>query len=162
MLNFLFGKKEKNKAAYAPTSAEINDIYSKLKEIYKFEEITEERKVHLRELVEKYQYLPYPHIKALEELTPAEVLFSLEAKWRVNGVFKDGVFDFKQISVLARNNVTNSNWIKKEGHDIKLVNLAGLGNGNKNKEPGKFIDWLCQLLILPAGNLELGIFATTI
>lgn len=164
MLGFLFNKKKENKSASAPTSAQINDIYSKLKEIYKFEEITEDRKKELKGLVEKYQYLPYPHIKALEELTPAEVLFALETKWGVNGVFKEGQFEFEsnKISVLARNNVTNANWIKKEGHDIKLVNLAGLGNGNKNKETGKFIDWLRQLLILPAGNLERGIFATTI
>lgn len=167
MLGFLFGKKEKNKAAYKPTSTEINDIYSKLKEIYKFEEIEEDRKKELKGLVEKYQYLPYPHIKALEELTPAEVLFALETKWGVNGVFKDGKFEFEsnKISVLARNNVKNANWIKKEGHDIKLVNLAGLGNGNKTKNEssvcGKFIDWLRQLLILPTGNLERGIFATT-
>lgn len=157
MLNFLFNKKEEQKK-----DVEITEIYSKLKEIYKFDEILPERKVSLRELVEKYQYLPYPHIKALEELTPAEVLFALETKWSVNGVFKDGVFDFQKTSVLARNAVKNSDWIKKEGHDIKLINLAGLGNGNKDKETGKFIDWLRQLLIIPAGNLERGIFATTI
>lgn len=157
MLNFLFNKKEEQKK-----DAEINEIYSKLKEIYKFDEILPERKTHLKNLVEKYQYLPYPHIKALEELTPAEVLFALEIKWRINGVFKDGVFDFQQTSVLARNGVKNSDWIKKEGHDIKLINLAALGNGNKNEETGKFIDWLRQLLILPVGNIERGIFSTTI
>lgn len=162
MLNFLFGKKNDVKPSFTITPAQINDIYSKLKEIYKFEEITEERKKELKNLVEKHQYLPYPHIKALEELTPAEVLFALETKWVVNGVFKEGVFDFQKTSVLARNNIKNANWIKKEGHDIKLINLAGLGNGNKTKETGKFIDWLRQLLILPAGNLERGIFATTI
>lgn len=171
MLNFLFGKKD-NKSTQKNTfsPAQINEIYSKLKEIYKFEEISEDRKKYLKTLIEKYQYLPYPHIKALEELTSAEVLFALETKWGVNGVFKNGVFDFQNtnglVSVLARNNVTNANWIKKEGHDIKLVNLAGLGNGNKTKDgqagTGKFIDWLRQLLILPSGNLERGIFATTI
>lgn len=168
MLNFLFNKKNDNKSSFTITPAKINDIYSKLKEIYKFEEISKERKKELKTLVEKYQYLPYPHIKALEELTPAEVLFALETKWGINKIFVDGEFKFEsnKISVLARNNVSNANWIKKEGHDIKLVNLAGLGNGNKTKNElsgcGKFIDWLRQLLILPAGNLERGIFATTI
>lgn len=161
MLNFLLNKKgriSKNEI----TPDKINEIYTKLKEIYKFDEIPQERKTYLRKLVEKYNYLTYPHIKALEELMPAEVLFALETKWEVNGVFNGGKFDFKEASVLARNEVKNANWIKKEGHDIKLINLAALGNGNKNKEPGKFIDWLRQLLILPAGNLEKGIFATTI
>ena len=36
---------------------------------------------YLKGLIEKNGYLPYPHIKALEELTPAEVLFGLEIKW---------------------------------------------------------------------------------
>lgn len=159
MLSFLFNKKEEIKK-----EIEINEIYSKLKEIYKFDEISEDRKKHLMELVEKHQYLPYPHIKALEELSPAEVLFALETKWRVNGVFKDSAFTFDndKISPLARNNVKNANWIKKEGHDVKLINLAGLGNGNIMEEPGKFVDWLRQLLILPAGNMQRGIFATTI
>ncbi|MFA7657796.1 MAG: hypothetical protein WCY19_00010 [Candidatus Gastranaerophilaceae bacterium] len=160
MLEFLFKKKEEEKIGVTPEK--VSEIYAKLKEIYKFDGISEDRKAYLRELVEKYQYLPYPHIKALEELTPAEVLFSLETKWVINGVFKDGIFNFQDPSVLARNEIKNANWIKKEGHDIKLINLAGLGNGNKSEETGKFIDWLRQLLILPAGNPEKGIFATTI
>lgn len=163
MLGFLFNKKGgKCTSKNISTPAEINEIYTKLKEIYKFDEIPQERKTYLRELVERYQYLPYPHIRALEELLPAEVLFALETKYRINGVFDGKKFIFTQTSVLARNNIKNADWIKKEGHDIKLINLAALGNGNKNKETGKFIDWLRQLLILPAGNLEKGIFATTI
>lgn len=157
MLSFLFKKKDEIKK-----DVEINKIYSKLKELYKFDEISDERKAQLRELVEKYGYLPYPHTRALDELTPAEVLFSLETKWSANGIFKDGEFNFTQSSVLARNNVQNANWIKKEGHDIKLVNLAGLADGNKTQETGKFIDWLRQLLILPCGNQARGIFSTTI
>lgn len=159
MLSFLFNKKEECKK-----DVQINEIYTKLKALYKFDDIAEARKAFLKELVEKYQYLPYPHIKALEELTPAEVLFSLETKWQINKVF-DGdkfCFDNSKVSPLARNNVKDANWIKKEGHDVKLVNLAALGNGNETNETGKFIDWMRQLLILPAGNLERGIFATTI
>lgn len=144
------------------TSTKINGIYTKLKKIYNFDEIPNERKTYLRKIVEKYQYLPYSHIKALEELLPEEVLFALETKFVINNVFDGEKFNFKEASVLARNDIKNANWIKKEGHDIKLVNLAALGNGNKNKEPGKFIDWLRQLLVLPTGNLEKGIFATTL
>ena len=88
----------------------------------------------------------------------------MEQKWIKNKVFKDGKFSFKngQVSVLARNHEKNSDWFKKEGHDIKLINLAALGNGNQSKETGKFFDWLKQLLILPSGNLDNGIYSTTI
>lgn len=140
----------------------LSEIYKNLKNSYP--EVTAERKEKLSKLIEKYGYLPYPYIKALEELTPEEILFGLEIKWKNNGIFTDGKFSFtnNKISVLARNNVKNSSWIQKEGHNIKLINLAGLGDGNKTKETGKFIDWLRQLLILPTGNIENNIYDTTI
>ena len=114
--------------------------------------------------IQKYGYLTYSYQKALDELTNAETLFALEEKWKQNNVFKNNKFHFKnnQISVLARNQEKNSDWFKKEGHDIKLINLAALGNGNKSTETGKFFDWLKQLLILPTGNLDNGIYNTTI
>lgn len=157
MLNFLFNKKEEKKK-----DIQINDIYPQIKELYSAEAIADERKLHLTHLIKKYGYLPYSHIQALEELTAAEVLFGLEIKWENEGIFEYGKFKDTKTSVLARNNVKNSDWIKKEGHDIKLINLAALGNGNKQDTPGKFIDWLRQLLILPTGNIERGIFSTTI
>lgn len=161
MFEFLFGNKNDNKNE---KSIEINNIYSALKKAYPSDKISEERKKELSGLIKKYGYLPYPYIKALKELTPEEILFGLEIKWADNGIFKNGKFDFQdnKISVLARNNVKNSSWIQKEGHDIKLINLAGLGDGNKTKETGKFMDWLRQLLILPTGNLKHHIFNTTI
>ena len=85
----------------------------------------------------------------------------MEEKWKQNGVLINGELKFGNSSVLARNNVTNSKWIQKEGHDIKLINLAGLGN-NKSDEPGKMINWLRQIAILPTGNLNAGIFNTTV
>lgn len=157
MLKFLFKKEEE-----PSKEKKINDIYSKLKELYKFDEISEERKANLKELIQKYGYLPYPHVKVLEELCPAEVLFGLEVKWEANGIFDGEQFKFDKISPLERKGIRNSDWIKKEGHDIKLINLAALGNGNVKDETGKFIDWMRQLLILPVGNPELGIFSTTL
>ena len=154
MLNFLF-KKETNSAEL------VNSFYTKLREMYSFETISDERKDYLKSTMAKYGYLPYPHIKALEELSNAEVLWALESKWENEGVFKDGAFSFDKTSVLARNNIKNSSWMQKEGHDIKLINLAGLGNGNESEENGKFMDWLRQLLILPTGNKQNGIFNTT-
>ena len=154
MLNFLF-KKE------VSAVDNLNNFYSSLKELYSFNSISDERKEYLKSTMEKYGYLPYPHIKALEELSDAEVLYALETKWENEGVFLDGKFSFLKSSVLARNNIKDSSWLQKEGHNIKLINLAGLGNGNEREDCGRFMDWLRQLLILPTGNLENGIFNTT-
>lgn len=159
MLDFLF---KKETVVNDLNAAKISETYAKLKEIYNFEEILPERKAYLSNFIFKCGYLPYPQIQVLEELTPAEVLFALEFKFTNEGVFEENKFNFEKTSPLARNSVQNSDWIKKEGHDIKLINLAALGNGNKNKAAGKFIDWLRQLLILPCGNQTKGIFATTI
>ena len=142
----------------------LNSVYKKLKQVYSFDNISEERKKELSKLISEFGYLPYPYVRALEELTPEEILFGLEIKWKNNGIFDGEKFTFadNKISVLSRNNVKNSSWIQKEGHDIKLINLAGLGDGNKTKDTGKLIDWLRQLLILPTGNMDDGIYNTTI
>ena len=157
MLSFLFTKKESQ-------DEKLNNLYSELKKLYLYENISEDRKNYLTEVLTKYGYLPYSHIKALEELTPAETLFALEIKWKNEDCFANGEFHFENFtqSPLVRHNVKNSNWIKKEQHNIKLINLAGLGNGNKSEITGKFIDWLKQLLILPMGNIQNGVFPTTI
>lgn len=142
----------------------LNELYVKLKEYTKFNELSDERKSELRNRVFRYGYLPYPHLKALEELSAAETLVGLEVKWENNNIFKDGKFCFEnnEISPLARNKISDSNWIKREGHDLKLINLAALGNGNYSKDTGKFFDWLKQTLTLPTGNLKRGIFNTTV
>ena len=160
MFNLLFRKKDQHVAK----DAELNHIYEALKKEYPADNIPELRKKLLSMHIQKYGYLTYPYQKALEELTNEETLFALEEKWKQNNVFKDGKFHFKnnQISVLARNQEKNSDWFIKEGHDIKLLNLAALGNGNESDETGKFFDWLKQLLILPTGNKENGIYNTTI
>lgn len=160
MLDFLF-KKKKNEVK---KDLALNEVYGKLKRKYNFDKISVKRKTEIKNIVNKYGYLNYPHIKALEELSNEEVLYGLEIKWKKNHIFKDGKFTFKndEISPLARNKVKNSDWIKKEGHNIKLINLAGLGNGNETNDTGKFFDWLKQLLILPTGDLNNNIFNTTI
>lgn len=159
MLEFLFGKKQKNQ----PKDVYINEIFTKLISHFEVEKIPYDRKKYLQNVMLKHGYLNYPYSKALEELTPAEILYALQFKWIDNHIFNDGKFRFedRHISVFARNNVKNADWIKKEGHDIKLINLAGLKDGNKTKETGKFMDWLRQLLILPTGNIPNEIFNTT-
>ncbi len=156
IFDFLFGKKDNKKNG----AENLNEVYKKLCEAYGADKISPERKKYLKNLINANGYLPYPYFKALDELTDAEVLFALQEKWTNEGVFSNGEFRFEKSSVLARNNQKNSDWIKKEGHDIKLVNLAGLGN--KKGEAGKFFDWLKQLVILPTGNPANNIYNTTI
>jgi len=162
MLSFLFKKEPKEKTS--KRAAELTEILKKLKDIYRGYDISEGRKAYLRRIIEKYGYLPYPHIKALEELNAADTLFGLEVKWRLNNVFKKDTFDFSddEISPVTRAGINNSDWIKREQHNIKLINLAALGNGNYSPAPGNFVDWLKQLLVLPSGNPEKSILSTTI
>lgn len=141
---------------------EINSFYSFLKNKYPVSMISEERQYELNTILTKYGYLPFPYIKALNELSDAEVLLCLEQKFKNEGVLQDGTFSFSNISVLARHNVQDTSWIKREAHDIKLINLLGLGDGNKNQSEIRFIDWLRQVVILPTGNLSNEIFNTTI
>jgi len=138
-------------------------IFKKLKSFYNTEKIDTERKKYITELISRYGYLPYPFVKAHEELTPAETIIGIEEKLKINNIYNDGEFLFTEdeISPVKRAGYTNSGWIKAEQHNIKLVNLAGLGDGNSTKEPGKFIDWLKQLLILPSGNISKGVLGTT-
>lgn len=146
-------------------ATELNDIYKNLKELYNYDAIADEKKERLEELIKNNGYLPYPFIKVLDELSPAETLFGLEIKWKNNGVMnEDGEFTFTKetISPAQRAGYTNSEWLSREQHNIKLINLAGLGNGNNTQETGKLIDWLKQLLILPTGNEEAKILGTTI
>lgn len=162
MLDFLFKKHPKTEVD--PIGKELSEILQKLKEIYRGYDISEGRKAYLRRVIETYGYLPYPHIKALEELNAADTLFGLEVKWRLNGVFENDDFKINkgQISPVSRAGITNSDWIKREQHNIKLINLSSLGNGNYSPAPGNFVDWLKQILILPSGNLEKNILGTTI
>ena len=160
MLDFLFAKRKQETAK----DVELNRIYEKLKEAYPFDNIPEIRKKYLSMHIQKYGYLTYSFQKAQDELTNEETLFALEEKWKQNNIFSNNKFTFKNnhISVLARHQEKNSDWFKKEGHNIKLINLAALGNGNKSETPGKFFDWLKQLLILPTGNIANKIYNTTI
>ena len=155
MLEFLFKKKNDSKRTEA-----VNSMYTALKSLYNTDNISAERKEYLSNLMKEYGYIPYSYTKANDELTNEEVLFVLEQKWSQNKVLNNGEFEFDNSSVLARNNVTNSNWIQKEGHNIKLINLAGLGD-NSSEKTGLMMNWLRQLAILPSGNLDAGIFATT-
>jgi len=166
MFSFLFNKNKQASRVQSPLHrnniADLDAIIAKLKEIYSYGSISEERKLMLKGLIEENGYLPYPHIKALEELTPAETIYGLEQKWAFNNVYRDGKFYETSVNPCIRAGYKDASWINKEQHNLKLVNLAALGNGNESLNPGKFIDRLKQILILPAGKPESGVLGTTV
>ena len=148
MFDFLMKKQEVNKAEI------FNEQYKKIKALYN-EEIKPERQKELVSLIEKYGYLPYSQAKALNELTDSEVLFCLEKKLEINGTYNNElIIKDNKTSAVYRHGFEDADWIKQEQHDIKLINLAALGDGVKDLSPAKFIDWLRQIVILPSGNEE--------
>ena len=158
MLDFLFKKQEVDKSEI------FNNLYSKIKEIYLKEIISAKRQKELSDEIEKYGYLPYSQAKALEELTSSEVIFCLEKKLELNSTLTNGKLKIanNEISAVKRFGYADADWIKQEQHDIKLINLAALGDGAKDSSPAKFIDWLRQIVILPSGNPKYNILSTTI
>lgn len=145
------------------THCELDVLLSKIAQVYRIEEVNDDRKKYLSKTIKKYGYLPYPQFKVLQELTPAETIFTLIEKLKYAKTFSDDKFiSFKNPSVLARRNIKNSSWFKKEGHDIKLISLSALGDGNSSDCAGKFIDWIKCLITLNSGNDELGILPVTI
>ena len=159
MFDFLFKKAPKvNKLEV------LTNQYSIVKNLYSKETIAFERKQELSSLIEKYGYLPYSQTKAIEQLTPTEVIFCLEKKLELNNSFKENniAFDENAISAVKRAGYKDSSWIKKEQHDIKYINLAALGDGTIDSSPAKFIDWLRQIVILPSGNEKKNILSTTV
>jgi len=146
------------------SSENLINILQKLKKIYNAENVDEARKQQIIEMIDKYGYVPYPHVKALRELSSAETIIALEEKLKSNKIYSDNGFNFDKdsLSPVQRAGFKDSEWFKKEQHNIKLTNLAGLGDGNATKEPGKFIDWLKQLVTLPVGKPEEGILSTTV
>ncbi|MBR2068970.1 MAG: hypothetical protein IJ877_04325 [Candidatus Gastranaerophilales bacterium] len=160
MLNLLT-RKNQSKPNFEPK--ELDVLLAKISQIYKVDEITPQRESYLTDTMNKYGYLPYPQFKVLQELTSAEAIFCLikkleNAKTIVNSKF----IDFKNTSALARKNVKNSNWFKREGHNIKLLSLSALGDGNAQDRPGHFIDWVKCLITLDCGNSELDIMPATL
>ena len=159
MFDFLF-----KKAPKVDKLEVLKKQYSIVKNFYSKETISFERKQELSSLIEKYGYLPYSQTKAIEQLTPTEVIFCLEKKLELNNTFKENNlnFDENEISAVKRAGYQNAEWIKKEQHDIKYINLAALGDGTIDSSPAKFLDWLRQIVILPSGNDKKNILSTTV
>ncbi len=159
MLNLL--NKNRNESCF--DSKELGVLLAKIAQIYDINSIKQDRKVYLSNCIKKYGYLPYPQFKVLQELTDAETIFCLIKKMTKAGTFvENSIIEFKNPSYLARKNIKNSSWFKHEGHNIKLLSLSALGDGNSSDCPANFIDWLKCLITLPSGNEKLGILPTTL
>ncbi len=160
MIN-LFSRKKQCSANFSPK--ELDVLLAKIAQIYRIEEINPDRKRYLSKTIKKFGYLPYPQFKVLQELTPAETIYCLVEKLVYAKTFVVNKFiDFDNPSVLARRNIKNSDWFKQEGHNIKLLSLSGLGDGNASENAGKFLDWVKCLITLNSGNEELGILPVTL
>lgn len=158
MLNLITPKANENSFL---SNFDINLQFAKLKEIYGIKDIDPKRMEYLSNTIQKYGYLPYPHYKTLEELSSGEIIFAFCEKLKREGTYDGEKFvNFTNPSALSRRKVKHSNWFKKEGHNIKLISLAGLGS-DPNRA-GKFIDWLAQVVSLDCGNKELNIMPATL
>ncbi len=159
MLNILNIKKSTKSKLFS--HGELDAILKKMAAIYNVDGIKEERKQYLKNTINRFGYLPYPQYKALDELSNAETIFCLIEKMKFEGTYDNGkVVDFNNSSPLSRRNITSSDWFKKEGHNIKLLSLAGLGSNPET--PGHFMDWIRQAICLDIGSKENGILGCTI
>lgn len=158
MFGFFGKEKEINKSEI------FNAQFAKIKELYTKEPISPERKTELSGLIEKYGYLPYSQMRAIQELSPSETIFCLEKKLEINGSYKNNKIeiDNNNTSPVKKAGYTDAQWIQKEQHDIKIINLSGLSDGFENCGPAPYIDMLRQIVILPSGDLKNGILSTTI
>lgn len=144
---------------------QLTQTFAALKDYYRVDNISPERESYIRQEVQKSGYLRHPHQQALEELSTAETLIGLEEKFKLNGIYNNNAFNFTKetISPIKRAGYTDSSWLRKEQLNVKLINLSALGNGNKDEStPGKFEDWLKQILIAPAGRLDFGVLGTVL
>ena len=133
MLNLLMGRKQ----SHFLENIDLSSSMRKLREIYGVRNVSEERQFYISEMISKYGYLPHPHFDILENFSPSEIIYTLESILTHQGVWDGNTFsNIKNPSALARNNEKNSDWFKREGHNIKLISLSALGNGERSKEAG--------------------------
>ena len=110
MFDFLF-----KKAPKVDKLEVLKKQYSIVKNFYSKETISFERKQELSSLIEKYGYLPYSQTKAIEQLTPTEVIFCLEKKLELNNTFKENNlnFDENEISAVKRAGYQNAGAVRE-------------------------------------------------
>ena len=146
---------------FSVNAKELTNLFNGLKNFYKVEPNDTKNK-EIADIVKEKGYLPVSHIDAIEKLSPAQILVGMEEKFKNSFTYDGKSFVYENLSPVKRAGFKNSNWIKKEQHNIKLINLCALGNGNVTTNTAKFIEILAQFLTLPSGVLENEILNTTI
>lgn len=145
------------------SSLNMEENFAKLAQIYGISDVSKERADYLSRTIDKFGYLPYPFYKVLDELTDGEIIFCLTKILENEGTYDNSkLINYSNPSVLSRRKIKNSDWFKKENHNIKLLSLSALGDGSITDKCGTFIQWIAQLIILPRGNKTLNILADTI
>lgn len=138
---------------------ELDTLFKTLQTMYGA--LAPERAAEIRALVQRFGYLPWSYHRALNELSPAETLCGLEEKLCLNKIFINGQFAWHDLSPVRRAGFKDATWLQREQHLIKLTNLMALGEGQP-QDGACFADWLKYLLVLPAGNPQAGVLATTL
>jgi len=139
----------------------LSELFSGLKDLYNVD--TQDKKtLEIINIVKSEGYLPMSQQEALDSLSEGQIIAGLEEKFKFNKTYDGKNFIYENLSPVVRAGFKESSWIKKEQHNIKLVNLCALGNGNKNDAPAKFIEILAQWLTLPSGVAENDILNATI
>ncbi len=150
-----------NMVKFAVNATILSEIFSGLKTLYKVD-YSDAKIRKVIELVRENGYLPLSQIEALETLSPAEIIAGMEEKFKQNCTFDGKNFNYSNLSPVVRAGYQDSGWIKKEQHNVKLINLCALGNGNKTDKTASFVEILAQFLTLPSGVSENGILNATI
>jgi len=149
------------KVKFAINQECLSEVFLELKTLYKVDENDKNIK-KIVDIVKQNGYLPLSQIEALETLSPAQIIAGMEEKFKQNNTYDGKTFNYSDLSPVKRAGYNDSSWIKKEQHNIKLINLCALGNGNKSDAVASFTDILAQFLTLPSGIIENGILNTTI
>ncbi|MCR4881046.1 MAG: hypothetical protein K6A44_03745 [bacterium] len=147
--------------SYAIDAKNLSKLFLGLKFLYNVN-LEDEKTIEIREIVKKEGYLPMSHIEALETLSPAQIIAGLEEKFICNNTYDGKNFVYEYLSPVQRAGYTDSSWIKKEQHIVKLINLCALGDGNKSDKVARFVDILAQILTLPSGVPDAGILNATV
>ncbi len=143
----------------------LSDAVQTMQAIYDVKSVDDKRKEYLKNLIENNGgYVPYPYFKVLDEFSEGEIIFCLTEILSNQTTNDENEFKkmSKSPSILKRTGQNNPSWFQKEGHNIKLISLSALGDGNKSEETADFINWIAQLITLPKGSKESGIMADTI
>ena len=136
--------------------AELFPVWKALVALVGTQTLSPVRQKELFSLIDEFGYLPWSHQRALEELSDAETVALLGRQLENREVLGQSGFLVNECNPVGQAGYRDASWLLEEGREIKLLNLAALGNGNAGNTPGRLFDWLRQLITLPRGPGNLG------